>query len=40
MSLDETTTAFVPSPGARLRAAREAAGMSQEDIATKLKLSV
>lgn len=40
MSLDETTTAFVPSPGARLRAAREAAGMSQDDIAAKLKLSV
>ena len=40
MSLDETTTAFVPSPGARLRAAREAASMSQDDIATKLKLSV
>ncbi len=41
MSLDETTTtSSVPSPGARLRLAREATGMSQDDVAAKLKLSV
>ena len=39
MSLDETTTAFIAIAG-RARGAREAASMSQDDIATKLKLSV
>lgn len=40
MSLEEATTAVVPSPGAMLRQARERANLSKEDVAGKLKLSV
>ena len=41
VSLDETTTASsVPSPGAPVARGARATGMSQEDIAAKLKLSV
>jgi cytoskeleton protein RodZ len=40
MSLEEATTAVVPSPGAMLRQARERANLSKEDVAAKLKLSV
>lgn len=40
MSLDEATTAAVPAPGAQLRFARERAGLSTDEVAAKLKLSV
>jgi cytoskeleton protein RodZ len=40
MSLEEATTAVVPSPGAILRQARERANLSKEEVAGKLKLSV
>ncbi len=40
MSLEEATTAAIPSPGAMLRQARERANLSKEDVAAKLKLSV
>jgi len=40
MSLEEATTAVVPSPGAMLRQARERSNLSKEDVAAKLKLSV
>jgi len=40
VSLDEATTAAVPAPGAQLRFARERAGLSTDEVAAKLKLSV